>query len=367
MKSHLVEEFIIPVCTQVLTGKITQINGFSSYQTDEWDEICKYALAHGLLPLLMRYVNTIKIEDKKGWVVVCSWYYGVLCESQTTEQIGNKTEKLVKILQKNHLDVMLFKGICLAQYYPSPLLRISADIDFYLYGKQEEGLKALEKEGVECDDAWNYHAHAELDGVRLELHQSFIDVNRFETNRIVEKALLELAVKEGKTCRWQWMGEDVTNAYKMTPTMNAIFLMRQMTIHFVTETIVLRMLYDWALFLLHEGKNVDWDKVMTLYEQVGMTDFACRIQYFVTLKLRMPGTNSCPLAPLGGEKTDRLWVSILTKCEGCINHSSPLKAGFMRRYQMLRDKWKYEMAYPKDSFWKTYLYVTFMGANNIVK
>lgn len=365
MKSHFAEDFIIPVCTQVLTGNVTQIKGLPSYQPDEWDEICEYASFHGLLAILMSYVHTVKIKDEKCFEVVCSWYLTAECDSQTAEQMSQTVEKLVRIMQRNNLDVMLLKGLCLAQYYPSTQLRTSADIDFYLYGKQEEGLKALEIEGVACDDAWDYHAHAEMNGVRLELHQEFIDIDRVKTNEIVEQALVRLAEEEGKTCRCRWMGEDVTNAYRMTPTMNAIFLMRHMAIHFVSETVTLRMLYDWALFLYHEGNDVNWENTRLLYDKVGMTDFARRILYIVIFRLGMPVATCCPLEPLNGEGTDRLWNYILHKEGNGLDYSSALKAGVMRRYELIKGKWKYDMVYPKDSFWKTFLYLAFRGVRTI--
>lgn len=151
----------------------------------------------------------------------------------------------------------------------------------------------------------------------------------------------------------------------MSPTMNAIFLMRHMAIHFVSEVVTLRMLYDWGLYLMNEGKDVDWEKVGGLYEQVGMMNFAQMIQHFVMDKLGLPVKDCCPINSLANEKSERVWQYILNKIEGRNLTGNPIKAGLLRRYWMLKDKWKYDIAYPKDSYWKMFFYMAVRGVKTI--
>lgn len=361
MRRDLIEQFVIPVCTKVLSGMDDVAYEVHPVNAQEWDEVCDFASSHGLMPVLFCYLQDIKLADQQSTAVLINWYGNSFQQEQTTEVMAVVARNLAIIMQKAELDVMFLKGLSLAQNYPSPKMRMSADIDFYLYGKTEEGLKALEAAGICSDDAWDYHVHAEMNGARLELHKMFIDVDRIDSNRDVERALVQLAKEEGKSCRCEWMGENVANAYRMSPMMNAIFLMRHIGIHFVSEAVSLRMFYDWGLFLQHEGKDVDWNKVVALYEQVGMMDFARRIQSLVIDKLGMPVADCCPLKPLDDKQTMLIWESILSlevndNCQG-----SRLKIGLMRRYEMLRSRWKFKMVYPMDSFWKTYLYLAFRG------
>lgn len=361
MMRGLIEQFVIPVCTKVLSGMDDVAYEVHPVNAQEWDEVCDFASSHGLMPVLFCYLQDIKLADQQSTAVLINWYGNSFQQEQTTEVMAVVARKLAIIMQKAELDVMFLKGLSLAQNYPSPKMRMSADIDFYLYGKTEEGLKALEAAGICSDDAWDYHVHAEMNGARLELHKMFIDVDRIDSNKLVEQTLTQLAVIEGRTYRCEWMGASVTNVYRMSPTMNAIFLMRHIGIHFVSEAVSLRMLYDWGLFLQHEGKDVDWIKVVALYEQVGMMDFARRIQSLVIDKLGMPVADCSPLKPLDDKQTMLTWESILSLCENSVGQRSNLKAGLMRRYEMLRGKWKFKMVYPKDSFWKTYCYLAFRG------
>lgn len=361
MRSSVVESFLLPVCTKVLLGKDCIVFTDKPLNAQEWEEVCDFASSHGLMSVLFSYLQDIKLADEQSTSVLIDWYGSAMQQESMAEVMALAARKLALIMQRAGLDVMFLKGLSLAQYYPSPKMRMSADIDYYLYGKTDDGLKELESVGIGTDDAWDYHVHAEMNGVRLELHKMFIDVDRIGSNREVERALVQLAKEEGKSCRCEWMGASVTNAYRMSPTMNAIFLMRHIGIHFVSEAVSLRMLYDWGLFLQHEGKDVDWNKVVALYEQVGMMDFARRIQSLVIDKLGMPVADCSPLKPLDDKQTMLTWESILSLCENSVGQRSHLKAGLMRRYEMLRSRWKFKMVYPMDSFWKTYLYLAFRG------
>lgn len=360
-----VETFLIPVCTKLFLGQRVSENISSSMMSQEWELLFNYASCNGLLPLFMSYIHHLKLKDRESVSCVLSWYMSAQQQVQVAGLMETMVEKLAGIFQSHHIDMMVLKGISLAQYYPDSKMRMSSDIDFYLYDKKQEGLAALKAEGVTSDDTWDYHAHACFDGIRLELHQSFIDIDRVRTNQIVENVLQEIANSEGKTCRCNWMQESVQNCYKMTPTMNAIFLMRHMADHLVVETVTLRMLYDWALFLLNEGRKVNWERIKALYEEVGMMNFACRIQHILISHLGMPVGDCCPLNTMNDSKTKKLWNYILTRSENSTDHQSPLKAGIMKRYQMIKDKWKYDMVYPKDSIWITFIYMALRGVKTL--
>lgn len=361
----LVEKYLLPICTNLLTKQEPCDVDMVDMSAKEWDRLCEYASVHGLLSVLSSYLQILNLQDAKSREVIIQWYGQAQQQTLQTQYMQAAAERLSRLMQLKGLDVMFLKGICLAQYYPLAEMRQSADIDYYLYGHQKEGLGALEEVGIRNEDVEDYHAHATMDGVRLEMHQSFIDTDRLDTNLIVENALRELAETEGKQYRCDWLHESVTNAYRMSPTMNAIFLMRHMAIHFVSEAVSLRMLYDWGLFLMNESNNVDWEKVCGLYEQVGMTDFAQMIQRIVVDKLNMPVKECCPIESLANDTSEKAWQYILNKTEGRDLTGNPLKVGLLRRYRMLKDKWKYDIAYPKDSYWKMFFYMAVRGIKTI--
>ena len=361
-------ERLIRICREVLFGQDSGLQEVLSVTAGELDELCNYASSHGLLAVVASVLgkistagmNTTDLADSK-----LAWFLSAQDVIKDSQRIQKQTSDLARLFQEKGMDVMFLKGASLAQFYPSPDWRNCSDIDFFLYGRQDEGIDVLRQAGLKVRDTDDYHAHANFNGARIELHQQFLDEGRLSSNSLVESALMELSEQEGRKVPFQRLGDDVQNAYSMSPTMNAIFLMRHMTVHFVSEVIIMRQLYDWGLFLAHQGRMVDWDRVSALYEQTGMTEFARRIQHVVTIKMQMPVDACCPITPLGGPLTERMWHGICQAEEDGRKHPSKLLTGIKRRMEMLRSKWKYKLAYPRDSFWKMWGYMAVRGFKTI--
>ena len=85
------------------------------------------------------------------------------------------------------------------------------------------------------------------------------------------------------------------------------------------------MLYDWALFLKHHAKDVDWELVVRLYEKSGMTEFVGIIQGLIAEHLAI--NIQVPVQPLTGEDTDRIWHSIV---------NPPIQNPYLKYYTNLR-------------------------------
>ena len=357
-------ERLIQICNAVLFGKSDNLDTLLLVTAEELDDLCNYASGHGLLPVLASTFGRIKTDEEKNsdlaetkleWYLTAEDIKAVSCDMRGAQQ------QLARLLQKDALDVMFLKGSCLAQYYSDPTWRESSDIDFYLYGHHKDGIEVLRNAEMEVWDTDDYHAHACYKGVSLELHQQFLDMGRLRTNALVEDTLASLASTEGHQSFCEWMDEDITNAYQMTPTMNAIFLMRHLANHFVAEAVTLRMLYDWGLFLKNDGKKVDWRRVCDLYEETGMSLFVRRIQQMVIDRMGMPVEHILPLLPMDGKDTERIWQSVYMPEDDSRQKYHPLVQGIRKRWEMLEEKWKYDIAFPKDPFWKMWIYMTFRG------
>ena len=177
---------------------------------------------------------------------------------------------------------------------------------------------------------------------------------------MLDDALKELAAKEGYTLKADFLGKDVKNAYLMTPTMNAIFLMRHMSAHFVGETIPLRQLYDWALFLQRHAKDVDWPYVLRLYNESGMAAFAGVIQFLLRMHLEYEN-NDCPIALGKKEDAERVWESIIFPPK-----QDPYKKFSMKYYlfeakTFYVNRWKHKMVYPGESYVLLFFKYSWLG------
>ena len=186
------------------------------------------------------------------------------------------------------------------------------------------------------------------------------------TSVMLDDALKALAEKEGHSLRAQFMGEDVSNAYLMTPTMNAIFLIRHMSAHFVSETVSMRMLYDWALFLKKYAGDVDWGYVMPLYEQSGMMKFARIIMAILKEHLEFECT-VCPVSLCNQEMADKVWESIINPPGTDPHDKFTLRYYLFEAKTFFANRWKHKLVYPGESFVGLFFKYVKLGLNMMLK
>ena len=290
-------EWIIDRCNEVLFGFNKGQDPVSSLKIQELDRILVEAARHGVLPIIVKYFETQKIEDKSLRQLILKWYGDAnLCRQNYQIRLLAMHE-LAEMFAKESLDVMFFKGAAMAQLYPTPDWRVFSDIDFYLYGEWKKGVEVMEQHGIKNRPYDHHNTEATLHGVLLENHYDFVERLNHRLNLVVDDELKKMAREEGRSMKAAFLGDHLTNVYRMTPTMNAVFLMRHMSAHFVSESIPLRMLNDWILFLKHHAKDVDWKRVMQLYEKSGMTEFVGIIMELIRQHFHI-GFPDVPIAPV---------------------------------------------------------------------
>lgn len=344
-------DIIIDICNKVLLG-VTDGNSnteLPKLSVPDWDKLLNIASMNGVLPVVMQVFEQRQIESDSVRQVIIKWYV-------VAEKFKNDNRKRIITMQElanmfgeKDMDIMFFKGGALAQYYPNSEWRVFSDIDFYLYGRWKEGVDAMEQHGICNRQYYHHNTEASLHGILLENHYDFIERVNHPKHLILDDKLKELAAEEGYQRKASFLGDDIKNAYVMTPTMNAVFLLRHMAAHFASETIPLRMLYDWALFLKKEEKIIDWDTVLPLYECSDLIGFVGIIQYLLHTYLGMT-TEAVPHISVDEEKALRVWESIVN-----LPVSNPYKKYSMKYFEhegknFLGNRWKHKIVYPHESY-----------------
>lgn len=315
----------------------------------ELEELLFFAGKQGVLPMVMQQFAEAKMPDSETHIKIVDWSLKVELWKERFIQRVKRMRYMAKIFADEGIDVMFFKGATLSLLYPVPHWRMFSDIDFYLYGKSECGIKAMRQHKIENEEYYHHHTKASLKGVLLENHYDFFDRRNHKCNIILDDTLKMLAEKEGRSIKATFLDKDIKNAYVMTPTMNAIFLMRHMSAHFVSENIILRMLYDWILFLKRYAKEVDWTLVMGLYEASGMMEFVGIVQGLLVshFALEFP---ECPVKPLLGKNTDKVWKSIANPSAHNPHKKKNLAFCFYEAKVFVNNRWKHRIVYPGESY-----------------
>ena len=344
-------DIIVKICDYVL---LKENSGGSEMElpqlsVQDCDQLFNISSMNGVLPVVMQVFEKRHFEDAKIRQVVLKWY-GVAQYFNSEYQKRLLTmRELATMFAEKDMDVMFFKGAALAQYFPKPEWRVFSDIDFYLYGKWKEGVDVMEQHGIANRLYFHHNTEASLHGILLENHYDFIERVNHKRHLILDDKLKELAKGEGHKVKASFMGEDIKNAYVMTPTMNAIFLLRHMAAHFASETVTLRMLMEWTVFLKKEEEHIDWDTVVSLYKAANLMVFAGIIQH---LQRTLLGTSftKVPQFSVDEKKAERVWDSIANPPESNPYNKNTLKYLLFEGREFLGNRWKHKIVYPHESY-----------------
>lgn len=346
-----IEKTIIPICNCILNLERDDVFNLNNQKRtiEDWEITLKVASIHGLLPVLMQFFEAKQIDDKQLRSLIIKWYAFSQGNQQRYKIRVQIMKEFAEMVGEEGIDVMFFKGAALAQFFPNPGLRVFNDIDFYLYGDFSKGIKVMSYNDIHNQASYHHHTKATYKGVLLENHYDFLERVNHKSDMMVDDELKCLASAEGKLYKADFLGNNIKNAYVMTPTMNALFMMHHMMGHFASETIPLRMLYDWALFLKHDGDKVDWKRVIAIYEKSGTSMFAGIIQAILRLYFNVVIPN-CPIEEIDKHYTSKVWNSILNPPV-----TNPYKqfSFFFFVYEakvFIANRWKYKLAYPDDSY-----------------
>ena len=352
MKKQKAAYIIIDLCNCILLKDKKPT--FPNLIAKDLDMVLSFAAEQGVLPVIAPLLIDLTFDDEASRMMLVEWYV-IAQQNQQRYAIRLDTmQYLAKIFGREGLDIMFMKGATLAQLYPEPSWRVFSDIDYYLYGKSEHGNEVLKKHSIESSTYYHHHTQASLNGILIENHYDFVERVNHKCDIILDDALKALSEKEGRSVKAFFLGDEITNAYVMTPTMNAIFLIRHMSAHFVSETIPLRMLYDWALFLKHHAKDVDWQQVTDLYDKSGKTTFVGIVQELLRKRLDACFAD-CPVFPVKEGYVDRVWESIIFPPEANPYKKAPIAYYLYETKVFLNNRWKHQIVYPGESYFFLFL------------
>ena len=342
--------WIVDRCNDILFGVKPPNDPLASLTTKELDQNLFEANRHGMLPVVMEGLSHVKINDIEKKRVILKWYGASDKSKKKFWKRIELMEQLALQFKNAGLDVMFLKGATTARLYPEPQLRVFGDIDYYMFGDSGKSVQVLKDMGVATKEYFNHHTQASFKGVLLENHYDFLDRENHRGNLPLDDELKRLAKVEGHSYPFKFENPEVDNAYSMSPTMNAIFLMRHMAIHFFSESVAMRMLYDWALFQKKNAGEVDWNKTQELYKKSGMPLFPRMIQGILVSKLGLDMSCS-PIQPICNATTDRIWQSIIESPA-----SNPYKKNSTRflLYEakvFINNRWKHKLVFEDESYW----------------
>lgn len=234
----------------------------------DWSQLKVLSEQQGLSAILLDGIEKLPSTLKPHQEILLEWIGEVLQDYEYTyEHYCKEIANLVGFYNKYGYKMMVLKGYACSLDWPKPSHRPCGDIDIWLFGKQKEADALLTKEkGLEIDDSHEHHTIFQWRDFTVENHYDFIDVRHRASSPKLESILKELGRDEGHSI--SFYGEKV---YLPSPNLHALFLLRHAMEHFASTELTIRQLLDWAFFVEKYTKEIDWDWLLGVLKEFGMT------------------------------------------------------------------------------------------------
>ena len=305
---------------------------------EDWIAVHQLAVRQGVVAVVMDGVHRSGLEIPRAIKM------RFISSTDKIEKGYTKKRQIAKLLAKTYaqagIQMMILKGLGLAELYPTPHHRPSSDIDIYLCGEQQRGDKLLSQQyGVEINRGKHHHTVFHVKDTLIENHYDFIEQHSRASAGALEHQLKEWYATE------QPIEAKIDDVSYLTPApnMNALFLTLHSGAHFAAENISMRHLLDWALFLKAYGNKVDWPRILQLGDKFGFRPFLDTINTVCVEYLGMDRS----LAPsLTDDKAvvDRMWCDLLEYKLSRIPENF-LRGWVYRIKRRYRNRWKQRLVY----------------------
>ena len=335
------QEILCALCRSAMWQQPCDLDLSPGISDEQWQRIYMNSVRHGVLALALDGVMRLPKELQPGFNTRIKWGYNAEVIAKRYNAQKATAEKLAAIFAEKGIRTMVMKGIGLSLYYPLPRQRPFGDIDIYLFDKFDEGNRIMSKYGCDVDGSYYRHYEFGFGGFNIENHSCFVETRINDTNKYIESEL-------------QAMVSDVRTAPSLkgillpSPDFNALFLARHASWHFARESIQLRDLCDWALFLNAEIGNIDTTRYMEQLRNSGMERFVSIITDICRMKLGLKA--ELPVSSHYPELCERVFEDIINYRKPQFKNVSTIKHFILKLKMRIERKWCYDMIVP-DSFY----------------
>ena len=179
----------------------------------------------------------------------------LFCQN-ASEKHSQVLQRLLHTAQDCGAQVMVIKGVTIARHYPTPSLRYSSDIDFFLVGDEEGFLRHSQQElgATKINSKAYHHTTFKVDGTTLECHHDFVGVWDY---RKLDARLLDM-IKDADGSH-KFRGEPI-----LLPSneLSALFLMGHAHKSCCGRRLInTRSLCDWVAMIKECRSDIDWQLV----------------------------------------------------------------------------------------------------------
>ncbi|MBR5039058.1 MAG: nucleotidyltransferase family protein [Prevotella sp.] len=224
-------------------------------------ELSKQQTVVGLISRSLMDSN-IKLDENDA-MDICGLEFSI---KKQNRKIDEAVVKLCKMMDEQHIRIMVMKGQTLSIFYPHPELRQSGDVDFICHLDDiEKAVLFLKNDlGLKLSDAGSdKHARFTMDDVKYEIHRMLTNFAYPSSHRYWEKVFMKEV--------WQHSYTVEVNGYSvptLEPTYNAVYIFEHILFHLIMDGVGLRQFCDWAIFLQQHKDTINKELLIKHLEGV---------------------------------------------------------------------------------------------------
>ena len=245
----------------------------------DWPDVFDSALRQEVLSMVFdgyaqEYAAGLTVPDmpdnlKKQWI-------GAVMQMEAKAAGRQKrAEEMGRLFSENGIRTYVLKGRVIAECYPHPEHRLSADVDCFLLSADgsdadvwEKGNALMEKAGHRVSRGFYKNSSFHMKGLMVENHQFLTPFRGNKRLKSLEITLQTLLRADKGDDRFEG-----TELYRPPVMVSALFLIEHAFSHFLHEGLTLKHITDWMMFRRKHRNDIDWPQFQEYIDAFGFRRF----------------------------------------------------------------------------------------------
>lgn len=260
----------------------------------DWKAVLALAQQHAVVGTIINSVQLLPGRLRPSGSTFSKMNKFALGLIQANLVLDKTAGRLADFLREQQIPGVLLKGQGVARYYPTPQVRQTGDIDFYvgkkLYRQAVDLCRSkLAANPAECEET-SAHFSFEMDGVEIELHRLAARMFSPFRGRRFQRWIEQELERSPRRRELVLGGSQVV----LPPVdFDALFIFYHAWFHYVTGGIGLRQLCDWAVIFQTRGSELNYAGIVENLRRFGLVKpwklYACiAVGYLGVAPDRMP-------------------------------------------------------------------------------
>lgn len=246
----------------------------------DWQAIQALAERQGLLPIVVDGIETLPDAIRPPKIALLR-LIGEALQMEQQYALQRKTAvDMARLFHDNCIRTYVLKGEVVAECYPKPEHRISADFDCLLLPEVgeddvwEKGNQLIENAGYKVGRGFYKNSSFDLPGLMVGNHRFMVPFRGNKRLKSLER-LLQRLINDGSAGSPQENENrfEGTWLYRPPVMVSALFLIEHAYSHFLHEGLNWRHVLDWVMFSDKYKDEIDWNQLSAFIDEYGFRKF----------------------------------------------------------------------------------------------